>query len=125
MTNNMTIAVDLGKDITNELLIEQHGGYEEAKTKFRDNGSFHAERMKAALLAYRREHNIFEDGEKVVCKYEHTHLFGDVVLEIAYFRDDLKELGRFVRFTNGNDFKLDALRHATDEEIKANRRLEG
>ena len=34
-------------------LIEQLGGYESAKSKFRDNGSLHAERLKKALLEYR------------------------------------------------------------------------
>lgn len=102
-------------------LIERLGGYEAAKLEGEEWGF--DEFLLRKLLEYRREHNIFEEGDKVVCKHENTHLFGDVVLEIAYFRDDLKELGRFVRFTNGNDFKLDALRHATDEEIKAGRRL--
>ena len=113
-------------------LIEQLGGYEKAKCelelKEQDSilqccASVTANMISSAMLEYRRQHNIYEVGEKVVCKYEHTHLFGDVVLEIAYFRDDLKGLGDFVRFTNGNDFKLDALRHATDAEIKAGRRL--
>ena len=119
-------------------LIEQLGGYELAKQVFdsvpkdgnsytvtRDDtgASFHSGEIFKALLEYRRQHNIFEVGDKVVSKHKNLHLFDDVVLDIAYFRDDLKELGRFVRFTNGNDFKLDALRHATDAEIKANRRL--
>lgn len=119
-------------------LIEQLGGYEKANAEYkgvkhlRDSAEVERGRVVFAigilrqdLLEYRRQHNIFEVGENVVCKYEHTHLFGDVVLEIAYFRDDLKDLGRFVRFTNGNDFKLDALRHATDAEIKVGRRLLG
>lgn len=142
-------------------LIEQLGGYEKAKSIYKnrpqtsthhfndkyyenwnlgkwvrfdgdqcvdckkpDSGSVNLGILGLMLLDYRRQHNIFEVGDKVVCKYEHAHLFGDVVLEIAYFRDDLKELGRFVRFTNGNDFKLDAIRHATDAEIKAGKRLE-
>ena len=106
-------------------LIERWGGYEKVSKAVKkiDIRSDRYKKLKAALLEYRRQHNIFEVGEKVVCKYEHTRLFDDVVLEIAYFRDDLKELGRFVRFTNGNDFKMDALRHATDAEIKVGRRL--
>ncbi|WP_336018600.1 hypothetical protein [Acinetobacter lwoffii] len=108
-------------------LIEQLGGYEavkQAAVNYKNSGDrVTAAGLELQCLEYRRQHNIYEVGDDVVCKYEHTHLFGDVVLEIAYFRDDLKELGRFVRFTNGNDFKLDALRHATDAEIKAGRRL--
>ncbi|WP_143218058.1 hypothetical protein [Acinetobacter indicus] len=48
-------------------LIEQLGGYEATKTKFRDNGSLHAQRLKAALLEYRRQHNIFEEGSHTTC----------------------------------------------------------
>lgn len=111
-------------------LIEQLGGYEKAKEWV--NPSIEAisqEVLKSELLEYRRQHNILEVGDKVVSKHKNLHLFDDVVLDIAYFRDDLKErddlkgLGSYVRFTNGNDFKLDALRHATDAEIAAGRRL--
>lgn len=118
-----------GRSVLN--LIEQLGGYAQAKAlralpaATYDCGiKFNRAALENAMLQYRRQHNIFEVGDKVVCKYEHTHLFGDVVLEIAYFRDDLKGLGDFVRFTNGNDFNMDALRHATDAEIKAGKRLE-
>ena len=120
-------------------LIEKLGGYEKAK-QILISCEFHGRKdlrvpvaggfihivvdfLEKDLLDYRKEHNIFEVGDKVVSRHKNLHLFDDVVLDIAYFRDDLKELGRFVRFTNGNDFKLDALRHATDAEIKANRRL--
>lgn len=36
MTNNMTIAVDLGKDVTYELMIEQLGGYEKMSKYVKD-----------------------------------------------------------------------------------------
>ena len=62
------ITWDLGRDITYEVLIENLGGYESAKYKLRDNGSLHAERLKKALLKYRRQHNIFEVGDKVVSR---------------------------------------------------------
>ena len=118
MTNNMTIAVDLGKDVTYELLIARHGGYEKAKDKFRDNGSFHAERMKAALLAYRRANNIFEmddyiihDGELKVFAMWSTAIEGCAYIGYAYAED-------------GEMAKSDEFRHATDAEIKANRSLD-
>ena len=104
-------------------LIERLGGYEAAKNQAKDKSIGFLVDINNELLEYRRQHNIYEVGDKVVSKHKNLHLFDDVVLDIAYFRDDLKEPGRFVRFTNGNDFKLDALRHATDEEIKAGRRL--
>lgn len=76
-----------------------------------------------AMLEYRRANNIFEVGDKVVCKHENIDLCDSIVLEIESFRDDLITLGDFVRFTNGNDFKLEGLRHATDEEIAAGHRI--
>ena len=123
MTNNMTIAVDLGKDITNELLIVRHGGYEEAKTKFRDNGSFHAERMKAALLAYRHEHNIFELGDHVLTlnecySTEPCLLTEDYRIEYKYTTKS-GHWGYVLK-----PYLPKAWRHATDAEIKANRCLD-
>ena len=123
MTNNTTIAVDLGKDITNELLIEQLGGYEEAKTKFRDNGSFHAERMKAALLAYRRAHNIYEVGDYVL---PNSKLLS---FEPHLLTEDHRIEYKFATRSGHWGFILKpylpkAWRHATDAEIKANHRLD-
>ena len=83
-------------------LIEQLGGYEKAKSKLRDNGSLHAERLKNALLEYRRQHNIFEVGDFVCFK-----TLGD---------------GYVHKYTKYHEFKYD-LKHATGEEIKAGRRL--
>ena len=119
MTNNMTIAVDLGKDITNELLIERHGGYEEAKTKFRDNGSFHAERMKAALLAYRRAHNIYEIGDQVVSTLNGDDFWMQCVCTIEAFHKNMA-------ITNGGGHTIHhhEYRHITDAEREANRRLD-
>jgi len=108
-------------------LIEQYGGYEVVKqaiANYKKSGDMvTAAGLELQCLEYRRKNKFYEAGDKVVSRYENLHLFGDVVLEIAYFRDDLKEIGGFVRFTNGNDFELDALRHATDAEIKTGRRL--
>ena len=97
-------------------LIEQLGGYEKAKTKFRDNGSFHAERVKAALLQYRRQHSIFEVGDKVV----HPKFSNMKIYEICEISGDL-----FTVFYDrkSHSFKTD-VRHATDAEIKAGKRLE-
>lgn len=85
-------------------LIEQLGGYEAAKAKFRDNGSLHAERLKSALLEYRRQHNIFEEGDWVVIPSRGNGLFQ---VSRLLCRSDMQEMI-----------------HATDDEIKAGKRLE-
>ena len=104
-------------------MIEQLGGYEKAKDALDLplNYDFSDDDIRKALLDYRRENNIFDVGDKVVSKYENLNLFGDVVLEIEYFRKLSSVV--WVRFTNENDYRVDALRHATDTEIKAGRRL--
>lgn len=108
-------------------IIEQLGGYNKAKTKFRDNGSLHAERMKRLLLEYRREHNIFEVGDLV------THLTTKSILKIVNVGDlskhyrlmkvealSPKNNGSVSDCFNGFWFQF---KHATDEEIKAGHRL--
>lgn len=103
-------------------LIEQLGGYEKAKTKRDDlnhtleNCEFlgggdareglyeRLESVEQALLKYRRQHNIFEVGDRFVI----DGLFG------VFYAND------------GNIPYLDynKIRHATDAEIKAGKRLE-
>lgn len=91
-------------------LIEQLGGYEKVKSKLRDNGSLHAERLKKALLEHRRQHNIFEVGDKVVVK---AHPFWPEDYVICTVEQE--HIGKWY---------MSAWRHATDEEIKAGKRLE-
>ena len=118
------ISWDLGRDITHELLIENLGGYEKAKSKFRDNGSLHAERLKKALLEYRRQHNIFEVGDKVVYRnLPHERLFS-----VRYVGDDeivvyelWDEMGAKT-FTE--NYPYSDIDHANDAEIEAGKRLE-
>jgi hypothetical protein len=99
-------------------LIEQLGGYEKAKSKFRDNGSLHAERMKAALLEYRREHGIFEVGDKVVLIKGKRALLVMFIVEVNTDTLCIKNRDGATIIFN----KLH-IRHATDEEIKAGHRL--
>lgn len=129
MTNNTTISVDLGKDVTYELMIEQHGGYDNAKKAYNDMReainqvpSEHSlenksQELKAALLAYRRVHNIFEVGDYFVLtgRYGIDTLFsvfgiGSTGLEEKYW------------VYSGGSWPKHCVRHATDKEIKANRR---
>ena len=118
------ITWDLGRDITYEVLIENLGGYESAKYKLRDNGSLHAERLKKALLEYRRQHNIFEIGDSVlpISNYsDQVHFLADWYIENLDFRytTNSGSWGIIVKSLMDG-----AWRHATDEEIKAGKRLE-
>lgn len=107
-------------------LIEQLGGYDEAKkilqaVKARDHKyaqKFERPALEHALLEYRRQHNIFEVGDKVVG----SKLFDDRIFEFQYY---LPELSMAVISKDGAAIGLNQLRHATPEEIKAGKRLEG
>lgn len=106
-------------------LIEQLGGYEKAKRELelKEQNSVlqccsavTAEMIRDALLEYRRQHNIFEVGDKVV----HPKFSNMKIYEICEISGDL-----FTVFYDrkSHSFKTD-VRHATDEEIKAGKRLE-
>jgi hypothetical protein len=92
-------------------LIEQLGGYENARFLVYNCGDldyiddFTTDDIRKALLQYRREHNIFEVGDKVAF----TTL--DSGSDISEYED------WFIDFH-------DCIRHATPEEIQAGRRLE-
>ena len=95
-------------------LIEQLGGYEKAKVILQAVGHEHD----AMLLEYRRQHNIFEVGDKVVKtnpKIKHAHV--RVVISTS-------PSGGAVLDYQGFPYKFPCVRHATDEEIKACKRLE-
>lgn len=115
-------------------LIEQLGGYEAAKKKYQDLSDsdmitigpieFSAkDYFEDELLEYRRQHNIFEVGDKVV--------FGSG-LNAGLFTIKSKPKKKNgvlllpVILPNGSWFDLmeQFVRHATDEEIKAGKRLE-
>ena len=95
-------------------LIEQLGGYEKAKVILQTEGHEHD----AMLLEYRRQHNIFEtddyiihDGELKVFAMWSSAVEGCAYIGYAYAE-------------NGEMAHKDEFRHATDEEIKAGKRLE-
>lgn len=98
-------------------LIEKLGGYAEAKKKFRDNGSFHGERLKRALLECRRQHGIFEVGDKVVYHtlphqllfYVKAVLDDSIVVRECWDEDGAKCFSEFSPYSD--------IRHATDKEI--------
>jgi hypothetical protein len=103
-------------------LIEQLGGYEKAKNelektknqKYRNFGF-----LEEALLQYRREHNIFEVGDKVVYDYlsnrEAIHTIQGKVIDGLVWIENAK--GAFIHE------RVEYLKHASDEEIKVGYRL--
>ena len=101
-------------------LIEQLGGYENAKKFLEDilDNKSPYEILTRELLAYRRKHNIFEpddyiihDGELKVFAMWSSAAEGCAYIGYAYAE-------------NGEMAHKDEFRHATDAEIKAGKRLE-
>ncbi len=92
--------------------IERLGGYEKVNKAVKkiDIRSDRYKRLKASLLQYRRQHNIFEVGDKVVVK---AHPFWPEDYMILTVEQE--HIGKWY---------MSAWRHATDEEIKAGKRLE-
>lgn len=88
-------------------LIERLGGYEAAKAQGEEWGF--DDFLNNQLLEYRRQHNIFEGGDKVVW-----------INSIAPNDPRLFEIEENL----GEKPDAWSLRHATDAEIKAGKRLE-
>ena len=99
-------------------LIELLGGYEKVNKAVKkiDIRSDRYKRLKAALLEYRRQHNIFEVGDKVV----KTHPKNTILWPVLGV---YKNGGVWLDY-KGFCWKPPSVRHATDEEIKAGKRLE-
>ncbi|SPJ19036.1 hypothetical protein PFCIP103579_0180 [Prolinoborus fasciculus] len=72
-----------------------------------------------AALENRRQHNIFEVGDKVVL----ISMSDNEVFEYTEYSKGL-DLHFFESEHNYGHAKLSDIRHATDEEIKAGKRLE-
>ena len=117
-------------------MITDKASYDKAKAELKDkqwrkdnlqgSDSFtwhmeqHIALISAALLAYRRAHNIFEVGDLVVTTKK-SHLTNiDEVGAVS----DINSVGFL--FINGSRSGYDPenFKHATDAEIKANRRLD-
>ena len=108
-------------------LIEQLGGYERAKHEFEMIKEMkpiypgEIETNDRLLLEYRRQHNIFEVGDKVVFR-ECSGIGG---ASDAIDLMTVKSIDAFgVRMTNSLCPWAIQIRHATDAEIKAGKRLE-
>lgn len=116
-------------------LVEQLGGYERAKHEFEMIKEMkpiypgEIETNNRLLLEYRRQHNIFEVGDKVVfsnnpCALNHSvwqvisNKDYPVVAPICNFN------GRVIVEANMSVLSPYRIQHAEDEEIKAGKRLE-
>lgn len=110
-------------------LIEQFGGYEQANNKllkmdkilkevyYSPSDAQKANELRQAILEYRRQHNIFEVGDKVVFVSEKMDfLDDDQIHSISVITENNlpKVCGLYVSF--------EVIKHATDEEIKNNQR---
>lgn len=95
-------------------LIEQLGGYEAAKAEGEKWGF--DDFLNNQLLEYRRQHNIFEVGDKVVSKENNGFVYTVITVDGG--------LGRLKNVLFDHVYPLHDFRHATDEEIKAGKRLE-
>ena len=109
-------------------LIEQLGGYERAKA-FLNAASYtmdelimmqrsglRTQHVEKALLQYRRQHNIYEAGDLVI----KTHPKNTILWPVLGV---YKNGGVWLDY-KGFCWKPPRVRHATDEEIKAGKRLE-
>jgi len=109
-------------------LIEQLGGYENSKNFLNEsngkdwNGVFYMPKLKQSLLEYRREHKIFEVGDKVVfidSELKNPRLM--TVIEVSEPVCGFLMAECSWGITNG--FYPSRYRHATDAEIEAGHRL--
>ena len=113
-----------------ERVISDFGGYEKCKDILSlPNIDFivNAQGLREHMLEYRRQHNIFEVGDKVVYK---PSMVQGVIFTVIGFDDFgwMKTEAFFEGFDHPKRFSEDPpfsdVRHATDEEIKAGKRLE-
>lgn len=110
-------------------LIEQLGGYERAKHEFEMIKEMkpiypgEIETNNRLLLEYRRQHNIFEVGD-YFC-YESKYLSNDPLDGDAYKKlNQLDSIDFECGFVESALKRGGIIRHATDAEIKAGKRLE-
>lgn len=109
-------------------LIEQLGGYEKAKNhrdylidfgnEFNRPNKYEVDKINNALLQHRRDHGIYEVGDLVVKTNERLR-FSHVRIVIATTASG----GACLDYA-GFGYKYPAIRHATDAEIEAGKRLE-
>ena len=100
-------------------LIEQLGGYEAAKNQAKDKSIGFLVDINNELLEYRRQHNMFKVGDKVVSRC------ADKEIRIFTYQETI---GRniLVKCKKGKGYCYPKkwFSHANDAEIKAGKRLE-
>lgn len=113
-------------------LIEQLGGYERAKAFLNatsytidelimmQRSGLRTQHVEKALLEYRREHNIFDRGDWIV--NTKTGSFGDFI-KYTDTKTGYKHCFVDIGLCDTALFCVKNIRHATDAEIKAGRRL--
>ena len=99
-------------------LIEQLGGYDAVKKLWIEGGSLQGTQLAFELLEYRRQHNIFEVGDKIVSTLNGSEDWKNAICEILAFHKKMAITTGFSCAIHHYDY-----RHATNEEIKAGRRL--
>ena len=100
-------------------LIEQLGGYEYLNEFYKRAVAhgFTLTEIKEELLKYRRQHNIFEESDKIVFIDDFMH--GEL-MTVAWTRKGEVWMNEGAKRCTD----LSMIRRATDEEIKAGKRLE-
>ena len=94
-------------------IIEQLGGYEKAKECLNTRTARLSviNELRAALLEYRRQHNIYEEGDWII--------YDDELMVFAMWSKHHNEYA-YIGYANADDGALEhisAFRHATDKEI--------
>ena len=106
-------------------LVERLGGYEAAKAEGEKWGF--DDFLNNQLLEYRRQHNIFVVEDRVVL-LKNQHMWHKMESIYTVTSTDIYDgitIGVAIEYKNtshGNE--IGNIRHATDEEIKAGKRLE-
>lgn len=80
-----------------------------------------AQGLREHMLEYRRQHNIFEVGDKVKAK-DHQFGFDELFRIDDFFAND--DGVNLAVLDDGDCYPISFLEHATDEEIEAGKRLE-
>ena len=90
-------------------LIEQLGGYDVVKQMWIDGGSLKDTQLAFELLEYRRQHNIYEIGDKV----SHT------IFSSIFTINDVQSYSVLATTNTGYHTSLNIvlIRHCTDKEI--------
>ena len=111
-------------------LIEQLGGYERAKHEFEMIKEMkpiypgEIETNDRLLLEYRRQHNIFEVGDKVVLAQSYSLDTVHEIKRIENLTPHIKDSETTYFLENSLGCWSFQIKHADDAEIKAGKRLE-